>query len=81
MGYVVEYAVDLSAALKPVDRELVGFDLAFNSADGGGVRTGKWGYWQTLLDGTPVDAWNNESGWAIARLMNRGTAIDTWYLY
>jgi hypothetical protein len=81
VGYVVEYAVDLSAALKPVDRELVGFDLAFNSADGGGVRTGKWGYWQTLLDGTPVDAWNNESGWAIARLMNRGTAIDTWYLY
>lgn len=82
-GYVAEYIIDLSAALKPLTRNVIGFDILMNSDDGSGDRTGKWGYWSTLPDGTMLEAWRDESGWAVVKLadFNPQVSVNDWSLY
>ncbi|MBN2329536.1 MAG: hypothetical protein JXR73_20510 [Candidatus Omnitrophica bacterium] len=83
-GYIVEYAIDKSKILDPVDRTVIGFEILMNSGAGTGDRTGKWGYWNTSLgaDETDAEHWDNEQGWAIVELVGGGgTGVSDWSLF
>lgn len=79
--YVVEYQLNKSQMLDPLDRTVIGFDILMNSGAGGGARSGKWGYNSTTLDGTAGEYWDDETGWAVIELVGGPTSVTEWYLH
>jgi hypothetical protein len=56
-GYVVEYKIDKTKTLLPVDRTIAGFEILMNGSEqGAGERTYKWGYYSSREDGTIFEA-------------------------
>ena len=83
-GYVVEYVLQKDKVMDRLDRSLIGFDILINGGDGSGVRSSKWGYWNTSLGllETDKEYWNDERGWAIVELIaGEPTRALNWTLY
>ncbi|MBI1390746.1 MAG: hypothetical protein GC154_20130 [bacterium] len=84
-GFIVEYQLDKSQMLAPVNRSLVGFDILMNSSEPGVAdRTAKWGYWNTSPGAAETDAeyWDNETGWAVMELLGQpASSVGGWSLY
>ena len=81
-GYVVEYKLDKSKMLLPLDRALVGFDILMNSSEkGAGARTGKWGWYSSKQDGSVFEDYDDESGWGLMKLLPGSTAVSDWSVF
>lgn len=82
-GFIVEYRVDKTQILSPADRTQVGFEVMMNSSDAQNpaVRTGKWGWHCSDPSGVPYEAYNNESGWTLMKLLDGSTSVQDWSLF
>ncbi len=82
-GFIVEYRVDKQVILDPVTRDQIGFEVMMNSSDAANstVRTGKWGWCCSDAQGVPYEAYNNESGWTLMKLLEGETAVPEWNLF
>ncbi|MDX9754179.1 MAG: sugar-binding protein [bacterium] len=82
-GWVIEYKIDKSKVLNPLDSNLVGFDLKMDLSEvGAGTRVSNWGYWFTNSAGVVADGyWDDETGWALMELQEGDSSINTWNLF
>lgn len=83
-GYIVEYRVEKSMVLDPLNRTIVGFDIGVNDNDGTPGRHGKWAWWHFNVDtGGRVDAWNDERGWGVLELLATSElpGVPDWTVY
>ena len=80
-GYAVEYKLDKTKMLLPLNRDYVGFDIMVNSSEKGATdRTGKWAWYASKIDGSVYEPWNDESGWGLMKLLP-GTAVSDWSVF
>lgn len=82
-GFVVEYRIDKQQILEPSTRKQIGFEVMMNSSEAASAttRTGKWGWHCSDANGTPYEAYNNESGWTLLNLLDGGTPVLEWSLF